>query len=243
MTANKEKDKARCKAYYEANKEKVKARCNAYREANREKIKIKKKAWNQAHKEEVRAERKSYYKANREKVLARQSDYKKANKEKTKAVQRAYYEANKEKLSTRSRAYHEANKERESVRSKAHRKTHEFKQKRKAYCDTERYRGMARAHHAKRRSLKTQSTLPTTDYKLIKKIYYQRAVTAEENGEQYHVDHIIPLSIGGAHHQDNLRIITAQENLEKADKYIPELGGVWADNDLAREYKKKHNIE
>ena len=168
---------------------------------------------------------------------------KKANKEKTKAVQRAYYEDHKEENKhaqrARGNAYYKANRE----KIKAHRKTHEFKQKRKAYCDTECYRGMARAHHAKRRSLKTQSTLPTTDYKLIKKIYYQRAVTAEENGEQYHVDHIIPLSIGGAHHQDNLRIITAQENLEKADKYIPELGGVWADNDLAREYKKKHNIE
>ena len=29
------------------------------------------------------------------------------------------------------------------------------------------------------------------------------------------------------------------ENLEERDKYIPELGGVWADNDLARETKKK----
>ena len=66
---------------------------------------------------------------------------------------------------------------------------------------------------------------------------------SKKHGEQYHVDHIIPLSIGGAHHQDNMRVITAKENLEKKDKYIPELGGVWADNDLARETKKKLGIK
>ena len=30
-----------------------------------------------------------------------------------------------------------------------------------------------------------------------------------------HVDHIVPLAKGGSHHQDNLQIISARENLEK----------------------------
>jgi 5-methylcytosine-specific restriction endonuclease McrA len=63
---------------------------------------------------------------------------------------------------------------------------------------------------------------------------------AKEHGEEYHVDHIIPLSIGGAHHQDNMRVITAKENLEKNAKYIPKLGGVWADNKLALKNRKKY---
>jgi CRISPR/Cas system Type II protein with McrA/HNH and RuvC-like nuclease domain len=33
-----------------------------------------------------------------------------------------------------------------------------------------------------------------------------------------HVDHIIPLSAGGAHSPENLRIISARENLEKGAK-------------------------
>ena len=66
---------------------------------------------------------------------------------------------------------------------------------------------------------------------------------SKKHGEEYHVDHIIPLSIGGAHHQDNMRVITAKENFGKGDKYTPELGGVWADNDLARETKKKLGIK
>ena len=40
-----------------------------------------------------------------------------------------------------------------------------------------------------------------------------------------------------------MRVITAKENLEKSDKYIPELGGVWADNDLAKETKRKLGIK
>ena len=122
---------------------------------------------------------------------------------------------------------------------------HKNPEKRKAYNKA--YREANReyflASNAKRRALKIQAMLPTTDDELIKNLYKLRKFMTEEHGEQYHVDHIIPLSIGGAHHQDNMRVITAKENLGKKDKYIPELGGVWADNDLAREYKKKHNIE
>jgi 5-methylcytosine-specific restriction endonuclease McrA len=85
--------------------------------------------------------------------------------------------------------------------------------------------------------------LPGTDHKKIKKIYEQRDEIQKKTGDRYHVDHIIPLSIGGAHHQDNLRIVTALENMKKKDKYVPELGGVWANNKLARKTKKKLDIE
>ena len=129
-----------------------------------------------------------------------------------------------EKERAYGKAYREANKD----RTKAHYE-----------ANKDRYN----AYSAKRKALKIPALLPTTDKELIKKLYEQRAEMSEKHGEQYHVDHIIPLSIGGAHHQDNMRVITAKENLEKNDKYIPELGGVWADNDLARETKKKLGIK
>lgn len=46
------------------------------------------------------------------------------------------------------------------------------------------------------------------DLELIKKIY-----ESAPNG--YQVDHIIPLSKGGLHHQDNLQYLTAKENQSK----------------------------
>ena len=35
----------------------------------------------------------------------------------------------------------------------------------------------------------------------------------------YHVDHIKPLSKGGLHHEDNLQILTAHQNLSKGNNY------------------------
>ena len=93
------------------------------------------------------------------------------------------------------------------------------------------------------RSLKINARIASTDDKKIALIFKKCRKKTNKTGIRYQVDHIIPLSIGGADHQDNLRIITAQENGLKGDKYIPELGGVWADNELARETKKKLGLE
>ena len=213
MAFRTEEEKAHSKAYYEANKEKLKARNRAYQKANKEKINARHRAYHEANKEKLNACHRVYHEANKEKISAHQRAYHEANKEKINACSRAYHEANKEKLNACSRAYYEANKDK------------------------------FLAKDAKRRALKVPALLPTTDDKLIQNLYKQRELMSKKHNEVYHVDHIIPLSIGGAHHQDNLRIITAKENLKKHDEYIPELGGVWADNDLARETKKKLGIK
>jgi len=189
--------------------------------ANKEKRKAYLKAYREANKEKKNAYDRAYYEADKEKKKALNKAYRAANPEKIKALKKVYYEANKEKV----KAYCEANKEKISAAKKAYRKAHM-----KEHCATQ----------AKRRALKKQAILPTTDFELIKNIYKQREAATKEHGEQYQVDHIIPLTIGGAHHQDNLRVITAKENVEKNNKYIPELGGVWADNKLARENRKKY---
>ena len=157
------------------------------------------------------------------------------NPEERKAYKRAWYAANKDK----AKAYYEANKDKRKAWLEANKE--KIRAKKKAYNKAN--RDKRNATEAKREALKILATLPTSDYELIKKLYEQRVEMSEKHGEQYHVDHIIPLSIGGAHHQDNLRVITAKENVQKNDKYIPELGGVWADNDLARETKKRLGIK
>ncbi len=101
-------------------------------------------------------------------------------------------------------------------------------------------RGAIRA--SKRRALRASAVLPTTDYNLINKMFKRSVVMSERDGVKYDVDHIIPLSKGGAHHQDNLRIVKASENKRKSASIIPALGGVWADNDLAKQTKLKLGI-
>ena len=175
--------------------------------------KVYNKAYREANKDKIKAYFEAYYEANKDKIKAYYEANKEANTGKKAARMKAYYEANKEKYCAIQKAYRQANKEKHN------------------------------AHVSKHRALKRQAILPTTDNELIRNLYKRRVVMTKENGEQYHVDHIIPLSIGGAHHQDNIRIISAKENQEKSNKYIPELGGVWADNALARETKKKLKIK
>jgi 5-methylcytosine-specific restriction endonuclease McrA len=176
------------------------------------------------NKEEKQTYDKAYYEIHKEKYKAWRED----RKGEKRAYDKVYNEVNKEKRRADHKIFHAANRGNQCARMAA---------------DYQAKKGEYFARASKRRALKIQAVLPTTDDELIKNLYELRKFMTEEYGEQHHVDHIIPLSIGGAHHQDNMRVITAKENLEKKDKYIPELGGAWADNDLAREYKKKHNIE
>jgi len=90
---------------------------------------------------------------------------------------------------------------------------------------------------SKRRGIKANAVLPSTDFKKIEKMHRQCRKLSKETGIEHHVDHIIAMAIGGAHHQDNLRIITAEENLRKGDSYLSRLKGVWSDNELAKENK------
>ncbi len=58
---------------------------------------------------------------------------------------------------------------------------------------------------------KKQQTPPDADMNLIKEIYLNCP-------GGYEVDHIIPISKGGLHHQDNLQYLTPDENKRKSNK-------------------------
>lgn len=52
--------------------------------------------------------------------------------------------------------------------------------------------------------------------------YQQRDHLNREAGFiKYHVDHIIPLAAGGLHHPDNVRVVTAHENVRKGARLHP----------------------
>lgn len=50
--------------------------------------------------------------------------------------------------------------------------------------------------------------------------YKEAERLTEETGIVHHVDHIIPISKGGIHHQDNLQVLTKKENLSKGNKLL-----------------------
>ena len=70
-----------------------------------------------------------------------------------------------------------------------------------------------REWRATRRARERNATPPDADKKKIRDIYLNCP-------EGYEVDHIIPLSKGGLHHQDNLQYLTADENRRKGNKIL-----------------------
>ena len=66
---------------------------------------------------------------------------------------------------------------------------------------------------SKYRQKKYREIHPTADRNLIKEFY-------KNTPDGYEVDHIIPLSGGGLHHQDNLQYLTKEENRRKSNKIL-----------------------
>ena len=118
-----------------------------------------------------------------------------------KQKKREWYYKNKERATLKKKEWYAANKD-----------------KQKAY-DARYYqenKAASNAKKAKRRSLILGASCNNTDIDtLCIKIMYS---IAESKEGDYHIDHIHPLSKGGAHHPMNLQILTAEENLKKGDR-------------------------
>lgn len=78
------------------------------------------------------------------------------------------------------------------------------------------------AVQAKRRADKLTATPKWANLEKIKGIYRMARLFTHSWGEQYHVDHIVPLkgvSICGLHTEDNLQVLIAEENLKKSNTF------------------------
>ena len=204
--------------------------------------KQKRKEWYNATKPTRNKKARDYREKNREKINKRQLELYYLNHDESLKKIKAYREDN-EQYTAKQKEWYEANKGTLREKNKKYRETHKEHLKTKKRELRRKNPDKFAAIDARKKARILEAMLPTSDEKLIEKIHGERRKLSKKDNKEYHVDHIIPLSIGGAHHQDNLRVITATENMEKSNKYTPELGGVWADNELARETKKKLKIK
>ena len=88
------------------------------------------------------------------------------------------------------------------------------------YLGDDHKRAVLNSVAARRRCRMRDAFDETADYQRINEIYCEAKRLTEETNIPHEVDHIIPISKGGKHHEDNLQIITMRENRKKHTKII-----------------------
>nr|AMP48322.1 hypothetical protein [uncultured bacterium]AMP48369.1 hypothetical protein [uncultured bacterium] len=135
----------------------------------------------------------------------------KPKSEAAKAAGRRYYEKNREAVIARAAA-------RPSYEVRQYKDLH--KQKNPEY-----YKSLTSVRKRRHRNATPQWI--TAEQKLaMRKLYLQAMQLTKLTGEKYVVDHIVPLindSVCGLHVPWNLRVITQEENLKKANKFLDDL--------------------
>ena len=162
-----------------------------YRANNLEKIKEKRAKYRANNLEKIKEYKAKYYANNQEKLKERASKYYTNNAEKIKEQQAKWYANNPEKAKEQASKWQANNPEKVA------------------------------AIAASRRVILGNASVPWADQDKIREFYKERDRLTKETGIQHHVDHIYPLKgkdVTGLHHEDNLQILTAEENIRKGNR-------------------------
>jgi 5-methylcytosine-specific restriction endonuclease McrA len=203
--------KSCAKRYRQENKEKTAVRSKVWREVNKEKTAVRSKVWRESNKEHQASFKKTWYEVNKDRLVVTQKAYQEINKEKIAVKKKAHYEKNKEHILVKSKTYREENKEKIAVRDKVWYKANQE-------------RWLVYSH--KRRALKRNAEggymhtdittlLTTQDSKCV---YCKTDLIMTGKGK-YHIDHIMPLFLGGNNFTENLQLLCPACNLSKGHKH------------------------
>lgn len=174
--------------------------------------------------DERKAYAKEWYRANKDRLNARLTP------EERKAKKRAAYLQRQDEAKTRQRAYYRAN--REAVKASAKRRrasmvlTDEQRAARAQYRKVHYAQNKAKVfeYSVRRARTKKQQTPVWANLVEMRRIYAQCIELNTAAGYiAYHVDHVVPLRgklVSGLHVQDNLRIVSAKENLKKGTNHV-----------------------
>lgn len=169
---------------------------------------------------------KNYKSNNIETCKVRDTEYYLKNKDKYDERSKKYYEEHKQRLLVLQKEYAETRKDfiiawrKEYYESKKN--TPDYVAAQKAYYEENKPAFLARSN--KRRAAKLQALpkwLTKAEHEEIKELYEIARMFKLYTGEEYHVDHIVPLqgeNVCGLHVPWNLQVIPAKENLSKSNK-------------------------
>lgn len=145
----------------------------------------------------------AYRVANPDKAKADEASYRKRNHARIKAINAAYWVSNKEKIKARKAVYQAANPEKARVACAAWGKLN--REKTRIYCRNRRARkfkagGTLSQGLASRLFTLQRGKCPCCGLPL---------------GDNYHLDHIMPLALGGSNTDDNIQLLRAICNRQK----------------------------
>ncbi len=204
-TEHREKANADSAARYALDKEKHKAYSKAWAAANREKSREIKAKWAKENPEKIRAKNARYYQENREALLEKAREWERKNRDKSNASDRAWRRANPERHKAAYTARRKKNPEQYKAVQAAYRKRNP---------ESVRFRDYARRAIGKRSTGNAKGLIA----RLIK---LQRGLCPcckQPLGDDFHLDHITPLSRGGAAGEENIQLMRAICNQQKSAK-------------------------
>jgi len=170
--------------------------------------------------------RKAYYRKNKERLSGQQKEYYRINKEKinekNRIYNRMYYAEHKEEIEKRKAEYKKLNPEKRKEVNAKYRKSNpeKVKESSKNYrqANLEKYR----VHQSNRRARirknggKLSSGLSEKLFALQKG---RCACCGELLGDSYHLDHIMPLFLGGENEDWNIQLLKQKCNNQKFIKH------------------------
>lgn len=189
----------------------------SYRKLNRKEILESKKKYYLINKEKIAKYKKEYYKTNKEKIKKSARDWNKSNKEKVKTKNKAYRENNKEKIKNIKKAYMKKRRNTDSlfkfIQNIRHRITTSLKNG-----------GYSKNSHTYEILGKEYEFVWNYLLKKAKKRYPNFSPNDFLKCNKYHLDHIIPISLGKnkkeiiqLNYYTNFQILLAKENLTKSN--------------------------
>lgn len=172
--------------------------------------------------EKIKIAHKKYYDQNKEKYKLYDKNHKINNREKLNKRQQKKYWENREKILEKQNLRRrenrvEINKKRREEYAKKPEVFREY-----ARRSIKRNKHVNAANNAARRASKQKATPKWANKKLILEFYKLARLLSSQTGIKYHVDHVIPLIhnlVCGLHVENNLRVITAVENIKKKNQF------------------------
>lgn len=180
-----------------------------YYERNKQKVIESSKAWKAANKDKVAAGAKVYRDSHKKEMKALQDAWAAKFPEKRREIARRYYARNPEKCRAKAKLYYSMFNEKAT-------------ESRNKYRAKPEYRAIDQNSQIRRRSRISMSDGSLSCGIVEKLLSAQKSKCAccgELLGDDYHLDHIMPLALGGAHEDKNIQLLHSRCNLQKHAKH------------------------